>query len=121
MYSPLIASSFTSSPILCSADFPDTNEAVYLHDDKQAMSTIAGFMPGLMLHELHIRARSVCATWKAGGGRVLSEDLQDAIVRTLTCLAQYKQHHTFPFTLAAAISAPLVRSGTLFGTMLGRT
>ncbi len=50
---------------------------------------------------------------------MLSEDLKNAVVKTLTCLAQHKQHHTFSFTLAAAVSAPLVKSGTLFGTSLG--
>lgn len=58
------------------------------------------------------------ANWEAICSRALSEDLQNAVIKTLTCLAQHKQHHTFPFTLAAAVFAPLVRSGTLFGTFL---
>ena len=57
--------------------------------------------------------------WKAVGRRVLSEDLETTKVTTVTCLAQHKQHHTFSFTPAAAVSAPLVKSGTLFGTSLG--
>jgi len=46
-----MASSFTSSPILdqCFAD-PYAIKAIYLRDDKQAMTTIAGKMPEPMLH-----------------------------------------------------------------------
>ena len=51
MESPPMACSVTSSPmpVECFAD-PDANKAIHLCDDKQAMSTIAEFMSGLLFH-----------------------------------------------------------------------